>query len=142
MMVSYGKYSNYSGNAGESCRFHPTRRRCRFRYADLFDGTGDGQVDDRRTHTRHSHRALRMGAYSGRSLGPTMTNEQLYFAVGIPIAVFLMGNILSIGIAVFLTNRLEKRFDRLDTDLREWARITMKHDTDIGRLKDKTGLGE
>jgi hypothetical protein len=35
---------------------------------------------------------------------------------------------------------LTRRIDSVDTDLREWARITMQHNTDIARLKDKTGL--
>jgi hypothetical protein len=37
---------------------------------------------------------------------------------------------------------LTRRIDSVDTDLREWARITMQHNTDIARLKDKTGLPE
>jgi hypothetical protein len=35
---------------------------------------------------------------------------------------------------------LTRRIESVDTDLREWARITMQHNTDIARLKDKTGL--
>jgi len=35
---------------------------------------------------------------------------------------------------------LTRRIDSVDTGLREWARITMQHNTDIARLKDKTGL--
>jgi hypothetical protein len=35
---------------------------------------------------------------------------------------------------------LTRRIDSVDTDLREWARITMQHNTDIARLKDKTAL--
>jgi len=35
---------------------------------------------------------------------------------------------------------LTRRIDSVDADLREWARITMQHNTDIARLKDKTGL--
>ena len=35
---------------------------------------------------------------------------------------------------------LARRIESVDTDLREWARITMQHNTDIARLKDKTGL--
>jgi hypothetical protein len=35
---------------------------------------------------------------------------------------------------------LTRRIDSVDTDLREWAKITMLHNTDIARLKDKTGL--
>jgi hypothetical protein len=35
---------------------------------------------------------------------------------------------------------LTRRIESVDTDLREWARITMQHNTDIARLKDKTGF--
>ena len=37
---------------------------------------------------------------------------------------------------------LTRRIDSVDMELREWARITMQHNTDIARLKDKTGLSE
>jgi hypothetical protein len=37
---------------------------------------------------------------------------------------------------------LTRRVDAVDTDLREWARISMQHNTDIARLKDKTGLSD
>ncbi len=39
-----------------------------------------------------------------------------------------------------LENELRLRIETLDRDLREWARITMQHNTDIARLKYKTGL--
>ncbi len=35
---------------------------------------------------------------------------------------------------------LTRRIDSVDSDLREWAQISMQHNTDIARLKDKTGL--
>ncbi len=48
-----------------------------------------------------------------------------------------------------LTRDMQSRFETLtrrvgdvDADLREWARISMRHNTDIARLKDKTGLPE
>jgi len=37
---------------------------------------------------------------------------------------------------------LIRRFDKVDEDLREWAKITMQQGTDIARLKDKAGLGD
>jgi hypothetical protein len=41
-----------------------------------------------------------------------------------------------------LDRALTGRVETLDRDLRDWARITMQHNTDIARLKDKTGLAE
>jgi hypothetical protein len=48
-----------------------------------------------------------------------------------------------------LTRDMQSRFETLtrrvndvDSDLREWGRISMRHNTDIVRLKDKTGLPE
>jgi hypothetical protein len=48
-------------------------------------------------------------------------------------------------VAAFVRNEtalsgLAGRIETLDRDLREWARITMRHNTDIARLKDKIGL--
>jgi hypothetical protein len=39
-----------------------------------------------------------------------------------------------------LENRLDARMETLDRDLRDWAEITMQHNTDVGRLKDNTAL--
>jgi hypothetical protein len=39
-----------------------------------------------------------------------------------------------------LENRLDARIETLDRDLRDWAKITMQHNTDVARLKDKAGL--
>jgi len=39
-----------------------------------------------------------------------------------------------------LEKRLDARIESLDRDLRDWAKITMQHNTDIARLKDKAGL--
>lgn len=41
-----------------------------------------------------------------------------------------------------LEARFDGRIETLDRDLRDWAKITMAHNTDIARLKDKAGLGE
>jgi len=40
----------------------------------------------------------------------------------------------------FALSTMGKRMETLDRDLRDWAKITMRHDTWIGRLRDKTGL--
>jgi hypothetical protein len=39
-----------------------------------------------------------------------------------------------------LETRLDARIESLDRDLRDWAKITMHHNTDIALLKDKAGL--
>jgi hypothetical protein len=39
-----------------------------------------------------------------------------------------------------LETRLEARIESLDRDLRDWAKITMQHNSDIARLKEKAGL--
>jgi hypothetical protein len=39
-----------------------------------------------------------------------------------------------------LETRLDARIESLDRDLRDWAKITMQHNTDIALLKDKAGL--
>jgi chromosome segregation ATPase len=39
-----------------------------------------------------------------------------------------------------LEARLDARIETLDRDLRDWAKITMQHNSDISRLKDKAGL--
>jgi hypothetical protein len=39
-----------------------------------------------------------------------------------------------------LDRDLRARLETLDRDLRDWAKITMAHNTDIARLKDKTGM--
>ncbi len=41
-----------------------------------------------------------------------------------------------------LETRLDARIESLDRDLRDWAKITMQHNTDIARLKDKAGLAD
>jgi len=38
--------------------------------------------------------------------------------------------------------RLDARIESLDRDLRDWAKITMQHNTDIAGLKDKAGLAD
>ena len=38
--------------------------------------------------------------------------------------------------------RLDARIESLDRDLRDWAKITMQHNSDIARLKQKAGLAD
>jgi type IV secretory pathway VirB3-like protein len=80
-----------------------------------------------------------------------MTNQQLYFAIGIPVFAVIFGVMMNVLVIVWQSNQLRQyvdvRFrsveDRLDkiertleiiqTDLKEFYR-------DITRLKQKTGL--
>jgi len=41
-----------------------------------------------------------------------------------------------------LETRLEARIESLDRALRDWAKITMQHNSDIARLKEKAGLAD
>jgi chromosome segregation ATPase len=41
-----------------------------------------------------------------------------------------------------LESRLDARIESLDRDLRDWAKITMQHNSDIARLKEKAGLAD
>lgn len=48
-------------------------------------------------------------------------------------------------VAAFVRNEfalaaLGKRMETLDRDVKDWAKITMRHDTWIGYVRDKTGL--
>ena len=68
-------------------------------------------------------------------------------AAGVPtlavIAAFVRNETALTGLAArvsSLENRLDARIETLDRDLRDWAKITMAHNTDIARLKDNAGL--
>jgi hypothetical protein len=37
---------------------------------------------------------------------------------------------------------LTRRIDSVAAELREWAKITMRHNSDVARLKDKVGLSD
>jgi hypothetical protein len=69
-----------------------------------------------------------------------MTDQQLYFAIGVPTLAVFLNLIVTLVVILTSSSQLSKRIDLLDRDLREWAKIVMQHNTDIARLKDKTGL--
>jgi hypothetical protein len=74
-------------------------------------------------------------------------NLSTVIAAGIPtlavIAAFVRNESSISALASRITSletRLDARIETLDRDLRDWAKITMQHNSDIGRLKDKAGL--
>jgi len=74
-------------------------------------------------------------------------NLSTLIAAGIPtlavIVAFVRNESAISGLTSRITsleNRLDSRIETLDRDLRDWAKITMQHNTDIARLKDKAGL--
>jgi hypothetical protein len=74
-------------------------------------------------------------------------NLSTAIAAGIPtlavIAAFVRNESSIAGLSsriASLETRLDVRIETLDRDLRDWAKITMQHNSDIARLKDKAGL--
>jgi uncharacterized protein YoxC len=69
-----------------------------------------------------------------------MTNQQLYFAIGIPVFAVIFGVMMNIIVVVWQSRDTGRRLDKIErtleviqTDLKEFYR-------DITRLKQKTGL--
>jgi hypothetical protein len=69
-----------------------------------------------------------------------MTNEQLYFAIGIPVFAVIFGVMMNIIVVLWQSRDTGRRLDKIErtleviqTDLKEFYR-------DITRLKQKTGL--
>jgi hypothetical protein len=70
-----------------------------------------------------------------------MTNQQLYFAIGIPVFAVIFGVMMNIIVVLWQSRDTGRRLDKIErtleviqTDLKEFYR-------DITRLKQKTGLG-
>jgi hypothetical protein len=69
-----------------------------------------------------------------------MTNQQLYFAIGVPVFTVIFGIALNMMVVVWQSRDMGRRLDRIEhtleiiqADLKEFYR-------DITRLKHKTGL--
>lgn len=69
-----------------------------------------------------------------------MTNQQLYFAIGIPVFAVIFGVMMNIIVVIWQSRDTGRRLDKIErtleliqTDLKEFYR-------DITRLKQKTGL--
>jgi uncharacterized protein YoxC len=69
-----------------------------------------------------------------------MTNQQLYFAIGIPVFAVIFGVMMNIIVVLWQSRDTGRRLDKIErtleviqTDLKEFYR-------DITRLKQKTGL--
>ncbi len=59
-------------------------------------------------------------------------------AAGVPTLAVVAASVRN----EFALAALAKRMETLDRDLKDWAKITMRHDTWIGRWRDKTGLSD
>jgi len=69
-----------------------------------------------------------------------MTNQQLYFAIGVPVFTVIFGMTMNLFIVVWQSRDVNKRLDRIEhtleliqTDMKEFYR-------DIVRIKQKIGL--
>lgn len=69
-----------------------------------------------------------------------MTNQQLYFAIGVPVFTIIFGMTMNMIVVVWQSRDTGRRLDRIEhtleliqADLKEFYR-------DITRLKQKTGL--
>lgn len=74
-------------------------------------------------------------------------NLSTLIAAGVPtlaiIAAFVRNETALAGLGARITSletRVDARIETLDRDLRDWAKTTMQHNSDIARLKDKVGL--
>ncbi|MBV9302631.1 MAG: hypothetical protein JOY62_04325 [Acidobacteriaceae bacterium] len=69
-----------------------------------------------------------------------MTNQQLYFAIGVPVFAVIVGIAMNMLALIWQSRDVSKRLDRIEhtleliqTDLKEFYR-------DIVRIKQKIGL--
>ena len=69
-----------------------------------------------------------------------MTDQQLYFAIGVPVFTVIFGMTMNMIVVVWQSRDMSRRLDRIEhtleliqADLKEFYR-------DITRLKQKTGL--
>ena len=61
------------------------------------------------------------------------------------VAAITAGNSLAVAITALALNHrgfiaIERRLDVIEADLKEFFKVLARHDTEIARLKDKTGL--
>jgi len=61
------------------------------------------------------------------------------------VAAITAGNSLAVAITALVLNHrgfiaIERRLDVIEADLKEFFKVLARHDTEIARLKDKTGL--
>lgn len=76
-----------------------------------------------------------------------MSNQQLYFAIGVPVFTILVGMMMNVVIIVWQAKGVEKRIDAIDRRLdRIESRLTVIEQDyklffqDIARIKAKVGL--
>jgi hypothetical protein len=69
-----------------------------------------------------------------------MTNTQLYFAIGLPCLTILTALIVSLAQISGMREDIRALRTEFNTKLDLIVAKLFEHDTDIARLKDKTGL--
>lgn len=69
-----------------------------------------------------------------------MTDQQLYFAIGVPVFAVIVGMTMNLTVVIWQSRDMGRRLDKIErtleliqADLKEFYR-------DITRLKQKTGL--
>jgi hypothetical protein len=69
-----------------------------------------------------------------------MNNAQLYFAMGLPTFMVLIGILLnqrSFDLLNARMDRIESRLDRIEADLREFYRTLGQHDARLDNLENR-----
>jgi len=84
----------------------------------------DGQILPINALYREGNRGYAMG----------MNNVQLYLAMGVPTLAVLVGILLSQR----SSDRLERRLERIEADLREFYRTLGQHDAKIENLEKRS----
>lgn len=69
-----------------------------------------------------------------------MTNQQLYFAIGVPVFTILVGMLMNVIVIVWQSRGIEKRLDRIESRLTVIEQDYKVFFQDIARVKAKVGL--
>jgi uncharacterized protein YoxC len=69
-----------------------------------------------------------------------MTNQQLYFAIGIPVLAVIFGVMMNIIVVVWQSRDTGRRLDKIERTLEVMQADLKEFYRDITRLKQKTGL--
>jgi uncharacterized protein YoxC len=69
-----------------------------------------------------------------------MTNQQLYFAIGIPVFAVIFGVMMNIIVVVWQSRDTGRRLDKIERTLEVIQADLKEFYRDITRLKQKTGL--
>jgi hypothetical protein len=69
-----------------------------------------------------------------------MTDQQLYFAIGVPVFTVLMGIIMNIFVIIWQARGIEKRLDKIESRLTVIEQDYKVFFQDIARIKTKMGV--